>query len=188
MPSDAERCAEHEKFRKIDAAFRAGDLDALRAAVDDPAKVPNGLMPLAIGPCLTYAIYHSPLQFIRTLLEIGANPNTSEGDGFPPLIAALSCSHARPGSPGRQDVIAILRLLLEFHADPNQRGLNDYTALHMAVGERNLTAVDVLLEAGSDPGLRTRIDEHETPLEMAERAGLGEIAARLVLASARSAR
>lgn len=188
MQSDAERCAEHEKFKKIDAAFRAGDLDALRAAVDDPAAVPNGPMPLTIGPCLTYAVYHSPLQFIRTLLEIGADPNASEGDGFPPLIAALSCSHARPGSPGRQDVIPILQLLLEFRTDPNQRGLNDYTPLHMAVGERNLAAVEVLLQAGADPGLRTRIDDCETPLEMAERAGLPAIVTRLVLASARSAR
>jgi len=74
MKSDAERCAEYEKFKKIDAAFRAGDLAALRAAVDDPASVPNGPMPLTIGSCLEYAIYHSPLPSIRTLLEIGADP------------------------------------------------------------------------------------------------------------------
>ena len=41
----------------------------LRAAVDDPRSVPNGPMPLAIGHCLEYPIYHSPLPFIRTLLE-----------------------------------------------------------------------------------------------------------------------
>ncbi|MFD2271076.1 hypothetical protein ACFS07_07935 [Undibacterium arcticum] len=62
MKSDAERCAEYEKFKQIDAAFRAGDLAALRAAVDDPASVPNGPMPLTIGACLEYAICHSPLQ------------------------------------------------------------------------------------------------------------------------------
>lgn len=75
MTADAERCAEYEKFKKIDAAFRAGDLAVLQAAVDDPAAVPNGPMPLVIGPCLEYPIYHSPLSFIRTLLEIGADPN-----------------------------------------------------------------------------------------------------------------
>ena len=75
MKSDAERCAEYATFKKIDAAFRAGDLAALRAAVGDPASVPNGPMPLTIGACLEYAIYHSPLPFIRTLLEIGADPN-----------------------------------------------------------------------------------------------------------------
>ena len=56
MTSDEERCAEHERFKRIDAAFRAGDLAALRA-VEDPDAVPNGPMPLAIGPCLEYAIY-----------------------------------------------------------------------------------------------------------------------------------
>ena len=73
MKSDAERCKEWETFRKIDVAFRNGDLAALRAAVDDPVSVPNGPMPLTIGPCLVYAIYHSPLLFIRTLLAIGVD-------------------------------------------------------------------------------------------------------------------
>lgn len=100
MKSDAERCAEHEKFKKIDAA--------LRAAVDDPASMPNRPMPLTIGSCLEYAIYHSPLPFIRTLLEIGADPNPAGHAGFPPSIAAVSCSRPRPGSPGRPDVREIL--------------------------------------------------------------------------------
>ena len=175
MASDAERCAEHERIRKIDAAFRAGDLTALRAAVEDPDVVPNGPMPLEIGPCLEYAIYHSPLAFIRQLLEIGAHPKPEHHIGFPPLIAALSCSHSHPGSPGRDDVVEILRLLLAFGADPHQRGINDYTALHMAVAERNLEAVEVLLQNGADPRIKTRIDDCETPREMAEAAGLTDI-------------
>ena len=185
MKSDAERCAEYTKFRKIDAAFRAGDLTALRAAVDDPASVPNGPMPLTIGLCLEYAIYHSPLPFIRTLLEIGADPNPADHAGFPPLIAALSCSRPRPGAPGRPDVLEILKLLLAFKSDPYQRGINDYTPLHMAVSENNLPAVDLLLQAGADPRLRTRIDDCETPREMAEKAGLREIAELLAGQEAR---
>jgi ankyrin repeat protein len=177
--SDIERCSEFEKFKKIDAAFRAGDLAALRAAVDAADSVPNGPMPLAIGHCLEYAIYHSPLAFIRTLLESGANPNPEDHAGFPPLIAALSCSRSRPGYPGRPDVLDILKLLLSFGADPNQRGINDYTPLHMAVSESNLPAITILLTAGSDPHLRTRIDDYETPREMAEKAGLHEIIALL---------
>ena len=176
MKSDTERCKEWVTFRKIDAAFRNGDLAELRAAVDDPASVPNGPMPLTIGPCLVYAIYHSPLPFIRTLLAIGADPNPAVDDGFPPLIAALSCSHPQSGSPGRSDTLDIIKLLLTFDADPNQRGIKDYTPLHMAVGERYLPAIEVLLEAGADLRLRTRIDGYETPLEMAESAGPVEIA------------
>ena len=179
MASEDERCAEAKKFQRIDDAFRRGDLDGLRAAVDDPAVVPNGRMPDTIGPCLVYAIYHSPLEFVRTLLEIGADPNASDNDGFPPLIAALSSARQVPGASARTGVEDLLRLLLSKGADPNQRGVNDYTPLHMAVAERNLLAVQLLLDSGADPQLRTRIDECETPLEMAEAAGLTEFAAML---------
>lgn len=185
MKLDDERCAEYRKFKQIDDAFHAGDLAALRAAVDDPASVPNGPMPMTIGPCLEYAIYHSPLRFIRTLLEIGADPNPEDHAGFPPMIAALSCSRPVPGSSGRADVLEILKLLLAFKADPNQRGINDYTPLHMAVGERNARAVELLLQNGADPHLRTRIDDCETPREMAEQAGLSEIAGLLAEHEAR---
>jgi len=141
----------------------------------------NGPMPLTIGPCLVYAIYHSPLPFIRELLAIGADPNPAVNDGFPPLLAALSCSRPQPGSPGRGDTLEIVKLLLAFHVDPNQRGINDYTPLHMAVSERHLPAIEVLLQAGADPRLRTRIDDYETPHEMAKRAGLVETARLLAV-------
>jgi hypothetical protein len=179
MTTEDERCAEARKFQRIDDAFKQGDLEALRAAVDDPALVPNGRLPLTIGSCLVYAVYHSPLPFIRTLLEIGADPNAPVDDGFPPLIAALCCTRAEPGANRRTDVDEIVRLLLSFGADPNQRGINDYTPLHMAVAERNALAVQILLDGRADTELRTRIDECETPLEMAKAAGLDEIAAML---------
>jgi hypothetical protein len=114
-----------------------------------------------------YAIDHSPLAFIRTLLEIGADPNAPVDDGFPPLIAALSCTREVSGSKPRTDVDDILKLLLSSGVDANQRGINDYTPLHMAVAEGNALAVQRLLDGGADPELRTRIDDCETPLEMA---------------------
>jgi hypothetical protein len=173
---EEERCAEAAKFQRIDEAFRIGDLDALRAAVDDPAAVPNGRIADTVGSCLVYAIYHSPLSFIRTLLDIGADPNMPVDDGFPPLIAALSCTRETPGANWRGDVDDIIRLLLGRGADPNQRGINDYTSLHMAVAERNAFALQILLDSGADPDMRTRIDGYETPLEMAKSAGLEMIA------------
>src|SRR6267142_4905436 len=148
MTSEHERCDEAKRFQRINDGFQRGDLEALRAAVDDPAVVPNGVMPDTVGPCLVYAIYHSPLPFIRTLLEIGADPNAPANDGFPPLIAALSCTRDVQGSARRSDVADIMRLLLSFGADPNQRGINDYSPLHMAVAERNTYAVQMLLDHG----------------------------------------
>jgi len=167
MGPEEDRCAEAAQLQRIDEAFQKGDLDALRAAVDDPSVIPNGQMPITVGSCLVYAIYHSPLAFIRTLLEIGADPNAPADDGFPPLIAALSSGRDVPGAKPRRDVDDVIRLLLSSGCDPNQRGINDYTPLHMAVAERNALAVQILLDGGGDPDLRTRIDDCETPLEMA---------------------
>ena len=179
MPTEDERCAEARKLQQIDDAFIAGDLDALRAAVDNPSAIPNGQMPLTVGTCLVYAIYISPLAFIRTLLESGADPKGPADDGFPPLIAALSRGRDVAGSKPRRDIDEIIRLLLSFGADPHQRGINDYTALHMAVAEGNALAVQRLLDAGADPDLRTRIDSCETPLEMARSIGRADMVAIL---------
>ena len=179
MHSDDERCAHARKIQAIERAFVDGDLDALRASVDDPSAVPNGVMPIEIGSCLVFAVYHSPLSFIRTLLELGADPNAPVDDGFPPLIAALSCSQQAPGTTPRADFEDVLRLLLSFGADPNQRGHNDYTPLHMAVAVRQSQAIAILLGAGADPSLRTRIDDCDTPIEMAESAGLAELASAM---------
>jgi ankyrin repeat protein len=107
--------------------------------------------PDTIGNCLVYAIYHSPLPFVRELLEIGADPNLPANDGFPPLIAALTCPRDARGTKRRDEVHEILRLLLRYGADPNQRGINDWTPLHIAVADRDVLAVHLLLERGLTP-------------------------------------
>ena len=48
-------------------------------------------------------------------------------------------------------------LLLDAGVNPNQRGFNDYTALHYAVAERNIDALRMMIDAGADPRMRTRI-------------------------------
>jgi ankyrin repeat protein len=179
MQSEDERCREAKRFERIHAAFKAGDIEALRAAVDDPSAIPNGQMPMTIGPCLTYAIHWSPVAFIRQLLELGADPNHDDGDGFPPLIAAIGKTTPVRGSWARPDVNEVIELLLAHGADPNQRGVNDYTALHAAVEHKNLRAVELLLASGADPSLKTRIDDCETAGQMARRYGPIAIADRL---------
>src|ERR1051326_8188894 len=121
MDKENDRCADAQAIQRIDHAFRKGELQDLYSAVGDPGAVPNGLVARAIGSCLVYAIYHSPLHFIRALLEIGADPNAPVDYGFPPLIAALNCTRDAPGATRRKDVESIIRLLLAFGADPNQR-------------------------------------------------------------------
>jgi hypothetical protein len=125
------------------------------------------------------AIYRGSLEDVRGLLESGVDPTAPVDDGFPPIIAALSTLRSGPGLSPRKDVNELLHLLLRFGADPEQRGVNDYAALHMAVAEGDLSCVTQLLDAGADLDARTRIDSYETPLELARAAGLTRMIALL---------
>jgi ankyrin repeat protein len=148
----------------IHQAYVSGDLDALRAALGDPSDFPNCASPPAFGEtCLEYAIYWSPLAFIRRLLELGADPNYDDPAGFPALIAALSTNRA--------DKHAVMELLLLAGADPQRRCINDYTPLHYAAARDDAGSIELLLAHGADPAARTNIDDYATPLEEAERGG-----------------
>jgi len=59
----------------IHEAYQRGDLEALKALLGSREID------------LEYAIYHSPMSFVRTLLELGADPNYEDHAGFPSLIA-----------------------------------------------------------------------------------------------------
>jgi len=152
-------------------AYVRGDLEAVREFYDDP-DFPNCRGPRGVGEIvLEYAIYWSPLPFIRRLLELGVEVNYSDHAGFPCLIAALSTTRA--------DKLELLELLLARGADIEQRGHNDYTPLHWAAGHGDTESLELLLRCGADVNARTRIDEYETPLEVAERAGQRDAAERL---------
>jgi ankyrin repeat protein len=156
----------------IHEAYVRGDLESLKRLLGDPPDFPNCRGPAGVGEIvLEYAIYWSPLPFIKQLLELGANPNYDEHAGFPSLIASLSTQ--------RPDKHAIVELLLAFGADIQQRGHNDWTPLHWAAAHDDERGVALLLGHGADPNARTNIDDHETPLEEAERAGCAKAAAVL---------
>jgi len=181
IPQD--RCERQRLFKAIDDAFKAGDLEALGLALGNSPRWFDEKMPFEFGHGhpLEYAIYWSPIRFITQLIEAGSNPNYVDDDGFPSIIAALSTSRA--------DRHQIVEVLLEHGADPDRRGVNDWTPLHYAVGLGDAQAITLLLAAGADPSLRTRIDDCDTALEGAEGSGFAEGAAllRAALAGSRNA-
>ncbi|MBZ5535541.1 MAG: ankyrin repeat domain-containing protein [Acidobacteriia bacterium] len=151
---------------RVHEAFKAGDLKALKAAAGDPAEFPNCKAPFMSSQCLEYAIYHSPLHFIQVLLDLGADPNYGEHEGFPSILAALSTD--------REDKYVIIQALVSSGADVNQRGINDYTPLHYAVAQNDPKAVELILSHGADRTARTRIDHYATALEEGEILGRDE--------------
>jgi len=151
----------------IHEAYRRGDLEGLKKLLGEPPDFPNCRGSAGAGDIiLEYAIYHSPLPFIRALLELGAGPNYEDHAGFPALIAALSADRA--------DRYQLVELLLGSGADIQARGLNDWTPLHYAAATDDLEAIELLLARGADPDARTRIDHYATPLEEAEILGRTE--------------
>ncbi|WP_027170439.1 ankyrin repeat domain-containing protein [Mesorhizobium sp. WSM3224] len=163
IPED--RCERAKLFKAIDDAFKAGDFETLGKALGGSARWFGEKMPfeLGLGHPLEYAIYWSPAAFVTALLGAGSSPNYEDHAGFPSIIAALSTDR-----PDRLDVIHIL---LAHGANPDMRGVNDWTPLHYAVARRDVEAIRLLLLSGADPTLRTRIDDYETALEGAEQAG-----------------
>ena len=169
-----EPCEQPSPHLSVHDAFVRGDLEGLNHALGCPEDFPNNRVSweLAIGDhLLEYAIYHSPLSFIRELLELGADVNYESPAGFPSLIAAISSS--------REDRIEMINLLLSFGADLQQRGFNDYTPLHDAVSRQDQQVVVLLVACGADVSARTRIDDYATPLEEATILGLTEMATLL---------
>ena len=154
-------------WMEFDRAIKAGDLGAVRALLGDPPDFPNGPLPDDIyiheEYRLDHAIIHGPIALVKELLTLGADPNYPASDGFPSLFAAL-------GS-GKEDRHERLKLLLDYGAYVHQRGVNDYTPLHQAACMDDAAAVEILLQRGADPQVRTRIDECATPLEEAEFLG-----------------
>ena len=162
---------EMEICMAFEAAMAADDLDAARAALGDPEDWPNSIDPYMRNTVLRVALGASSLATIERLLELGADPNlVPVEDGFPTLIDVLH--HRRDDRPelahrwtDRNDV---LRVLLAAGADVHARGINDWTALHLAVMDDDPVAVELLLDAGADPTAATRIDDFESALDIAE--------------------
>ena len=103
------------------------------------------------------------------------------------LLAVLLPVWGAPESPVadaamRGDVAAVRALIAE-GADVNAAQGDGMTALHWAASNRNSGLARVLLEAGADVGVGTRIG-HYTPLHVAAQAGAGEVVEMLLGAGA----
>lgn len=150
----------------VEAAIRAGDLALLEEYAETLGGFPDGADP-EMGPWICM-FAGGPLVALRWALDRGAPVDPEVDDGFPPLHAAIDA--------GGPEVCARLSLLIAAGANINRHGFNDWTPLHMAAAKGNLEAVRLLLDAGADRSVRTRIDDHATAEEEARLLGQTEAA------------
>lgn len=157
----------------LERALRAGDLDAARDALAEPDAFPNSVDSYTGSTVLRLALFDAPVTTVTTLLAAGADPSFEALDGFPSVLLVLL--HRDDADERRALVVA----LLARGADPDARGINDWTGLHVAAARGDEDMVRLLLDAGADPGARTRIDDLTTPADEADAAGHHDLARML---------
>lgn len=105
------------------------------------------------GIALFHAIVNGSEDVVRFLISLGQNPNTTFNGGYTPLSSALKN-------------LKLLEFLLQNGADPNYPGElydHDYLPIVVAVRERNIPALTLLLRYGGDPNQY----DMQSPLQIA---------------------
>ena len=121
-----------------------------------------GFMPQdkAVQPPLIDAIRHHDIPKATGLLKAGADPNTREIlTSKPSVTEGIEGGKTSPGDTALTIAIALespalVKLLLDFKADPNARNPYLWTALMTACQRQDLDIVKLLLKSGAKPNLR----------------------------------
>src|SRR5215208_3181323 len=145
----------------IHVAAKTGDVAGIAAALDAGAKINESD---GAAPPLYYAVQGAQLGAAKLLIERGADVNAPTAFGVAPLAPAV----------GKRNV-ELIKLLLDHGANPNSV-VGTATVLHLAVERGCLDCVKALVEAGADVNAVTSNGEYRTPLHIAKRRGLNEIA------------
>jgi RNA polymerase sigma factor (sigma-70 family) len=191
------------RSRVLEQAFRCGDMDqvllgvlpaaeTLTPAPDDTADVFRDLRSRLTGTDSWLEVFRDGIsreefgQLLERIPDWRGLMASLVGllDKYPSMARAVSrktgltplhLAAVRPFEPQVQE--QLLRSLLAKGADPNARAMPSigYTPLHVAAIEVNLSAINILLDHGSDAMIRT-LDEPgaATPLHWAAAEGQAE--------------
>lgn len=126
----------------------------------------NGLHRIG-GTPFFLAAHRVDVQYMRFLLDHGADPNLTNEDGTTPAMVAAGVGLWSPGeNPGTvEEAAEAVKICLERGNDPNAVDANGDTALHGAAFRGSPGAVEVLVAAGA------RLDAKNTVTAMKRSSG-----------------
>ena len=123
------------------------------------------------GTAFLLAARTADAQFMRLLVELGADPLLTNIDNSTPLMVAAGLGTASPGEdPGTEpEVVEAVALALELGGDLNAVDDNGETVMHGAAYKHFPSVVEFLAEAGADIAVWNRENERGwTPLDIVE--------------------
>ena len=153
----------YKELLELGAWLAAGDLDQLELASQVVDSFPHDRDSCFGSPWISLAVSSGSLKSVKWMIKKGVDLQPASADGYPPL---LSCIEAE-GTEKYQ----ILRELIASGADINERGINGWTPLHMAAVRDDETSMQLLLAAGADRTITTRVDDDATAEEEARNLG-----------------
>ncbi|MBL9153313.1 MAG: ankyrin repeat domain-containing protein [Verrucomicrobiales bacterium] len=153
-----------DDLEEILESIREGDIQFLEFLAEHLPSFPSGIEDQILGTrWITYAIDAGSLESVLWMLRNGTKIDFEDGMGYTVLHSAIESKSSKK--------YEIMEKLLEFGADVNKRGFNDWTPTHLAAARNDVNALEILVRAGADLNARTRIDNFSTPLELAKLVG-----------------
>ena len=153
---------ERARIESIFDSLERGDVQALERARAEIDGFPHGVDPILETRWISHAVDCGTVAAVVWMLGQGVEIDFRDDEGMTVLHRCLQ------RDTERHEVLAVL---LAAGANLDLHGVNDWTALHMAAAWGDLEAVRMLLGAGADRTIRTRIDEFATPEEEARTLG-----------------
>lgn len=150
-------------------ACDAGNLEIVQLLIEKNADVNFG------KPPLTAALYSDHWEIAKLLIEKGAstNPIGEKRWEATPLAIAAGAAHLYGVQNAWKPNHDIIRLLHARGGDINAQGGLGSTPLHIAIDRKDLETVQLLLELGADPSIKTA--GGQTAFELAASKGLVDI-------------